>query len=72
MAEHKIMSSRKKKQKLLLLAIIAVLVFFLFIERMQEKTVSKDELSLIIGTEDITDSLKDDIIVQNGRSISKF
>ena len=62
-------SSKKRKDsklKRMIIILVAILFLLIVIERIGEKTMSKDKLSLIVENADITAKLQDVIIEQNG------
>lgn len=63
---------KNTKLKALISAILLILFVFIIIDRIQENTVSKDELTLIVQNEDITNNLVDNIIVQNNTVYLSF
>ena len=65
-------NSKDEKLKKMIVYLIAFLFILIIIERTQEKTISKDKLTLIVQNQNITESLKDSIIENNNAIYLSF
>ena len=71
----KIKKSKKRKDtklKRMIVFLLALLFFLILIERIGEKTISKDKLTLIVENQNMTEMLKDGIIEQNNSIYLSF